>query len=313
MSVFFIATGLTSATLCQKSSKKIVDEVAQWNSQVNGQNPLQIEIAINHYSKKATKGANFRVLLLIEPSITWPKNSSKNFSHYDMVVAAGSFSNMVTPYPWFNRPDANASQTRGSSERKKRFTAIAADKYSWVPGELYSLRRRIARKFPDFVDLYGPGWNKGFLRRLKTTLGELAIILWSGRLPKLSGFISYLFLRVSSSGTIETKQEAYERNVFALVVENSLELRTEKLYDAVESGAIPVYVGPEVQDDIPADLYVLAEPTEAGIILAMRKALDMDVESWKASRKSWMASRSYLDSESERFRQMLLEISKKFE
>jgi enamine deaminase RidA (YjgF/YER057c/UK114 family) len=97
------------------------------------------------------------------------------------------------------------------------------------------------------------------------------------------------------------------------VIENSLELRTEKLYDAIESCSIPVYVGPDVEDGIPRGLYMQAEPTLSKVLAAMESAMHIDIEQWKTARDNWMKTESYLNSDTERFNQLLRELSDHFE
>jgi hypothetical protein len=310
---FFSVTGLTSASLCQKSKEKITDLIDNWNSQVGDETQNEIEISINHYRQLKKKAARFRVLLIIEPTVTWPKNRKKNMRHYDLVVAAAPSSQNLLTRPWFNRPVETFTETSDPALRKRKFTIVAADKYSLVSGELYSLRRLVAIRKSELIEVYGDGWERGAHERLRTLLGELLLVISSGRIPKFSGLINFLFQKVASQGVVATKQEAYNRNAFALVIENSMELRTEKLYDAIESCSIPVYVGPDVEDGIPRGLYIQAEPTLSKVLAAMESAMHVDIEQWKTARDNWMKTESYLNSDTERFNQLLRELSDHFE
>lgn len=309
----FIVSGLLSASLCQKSEERIIDVVADWNNQFSDDNSIITEISINHYRKSREPSARYRVLLMIEPSVTWPRNHKKSFSDYDLVIAAAPRSQNILSRPWFNKPINPPSEITDPKLRERKFTLIAADKFSWVRGELYSMRRSFAARHSDLIEVFGDAWDKGFWHRIRTLLGELILVIRSGFFPGFSGFMNYLLQRVSALGVVKTKQEAYNRNAFALVIENSMELRTEKLYDAIEACTIPVYVGPEVDDGIPRSLYIQSDPNESAVIAAMERVLEVDIEKWKKTRETWMASPSYQQSDSQRFQQVLWEISSQFE
>jgi hypothetical protein len=172
---------------------------------------------------------------------------------------------------------------------------------SFVRGELYSLRREIASKFQEDVDLYGFDWNKSMPSNLKTVLGELALTLKARKIPRLSGLKGFGYNFSNYCGASQEKLTPYSKNKFAIVIENSLELRTEKLYDSVEAGAIPLYVGPKVPEDIPENLFIHCEPNVDSIRRGMDSVKMIDIETWLSNRKAWMATSNYLDNSKTRY------------
>lgn len=97
---------------------------------------------------------------------------------------------------------------------------ISANKTSLHPLELYSARRAVAERFdreePSF-ELWGPGWETAGLRSWK--------------------------------GCADSKREVYHGVRFALCFENMRDARgyaTEKPFDALRWGTVPVYWGDEI-------------------------------------------------------------------
>jgi hypothetical protein len=140
---------------------------------------------------------------------------------------------------------------------------------------------------------------------LKKLLGEVLIWLRSGQKISLFGILSYFVEKVHSRGEVKNKFDAYSLNSFALVIENSMELRTEKLYDAIEMGAIPVYVGPDCSDGIPKELFIRCGPNLNEIRAAMDAARKIDKSSWLEIRQKWIESDDFRQSDETRMKAFL--------
>lgn len=304
--VVFKLTGLESATTCQKSNTLMFSVVEDWNrSHWTSVEPITIELSVNHYSRSLKSPAIRRVLLLLEPSVTWPLNKLGNFRFYDFVYASNSDLAGAKEVSWFNAPSDEGPFEPSQSDRADKFTVVAADKLSLIKGELYSLRRRAVCELSEQIEVFGSGWEANLARRVKKLFGELLISLSSGKPVSTDGIRPFLFWKVRSRGMVEHKHEAYSRNSYALVIENSLELRTEKLYDAIESGAIPVYVGPECSDGIPKELFVHAGPSIDEIKSAMTLARAIDKSDWHKTRKKWTESEDFKRSDVARMKAFL--------
>ena len=115
---------------------------------------------------------------------------------------------------------------------RKLITAITAFKRSDYPNELYSEREKAYRFFeenyPDDFDLYGWGWNK-------------------------NDFSSY-------KGTVKDKKELFHKYRFALCLENTKNLTdyvTEKIYDCLSAGIVPIYAGaPNIDEYVPHSCFI---------------------------------------------------------
>lgn len=119
----------------------------------------------------------------------------------------------------------------GMPFHERKFACImCGNRYSCDPNELYSTRRAIIsffnQKYPDLLDLYGPLWY--------------GISIHRGYAPdKLPCLQQYKF-----NFCLENT-----RNVSGYV--------TEKIFDAMQAGAVPIYEGASNIDDyIPSNCYV---------------------------------------------------------
>ncbi len=120
----------------------------------------------------------------------------------------------------------------GEPFSKRRFSCLlCGNKSSGYKGELYSQRVKIIQFFKnnsDIFELYGPGWES---KNLKVYRGE-----------------------------VPYKDEVLKRTKFNFCLENTSDSSgyiTEKIFDAFESGSIPIYQGPpNIAQYIPSDCYI---------------------------------------------------------
>lgn len=117
-------------------------------------------------------------------------------------------------------------------EQRKLVTGISANKCSKHPYELYSERAKIyeffEKNYPDSFDFYGVGWNK----------------------------MDHPCYR----GTVASKSEVYHQYRFAICLENTKNIKdyvTEKIWDCLCSGIVPIYGGAEnINEYIPSECYI---------------------------------------------------------
>ena len=134
--------------------------------------------------------------------------------------------------------------------RKSQITMIAANKVSPTTENLYNLRRIIASSLaPGTLKLYGPLWSESFLTQLRHRLAVLVFSLKSGYIPNLRSLFGDLGKSYPAAlGTVQNKHTVLRDSKFSLVIENSSENITEKLFDSIINGAIPIYIGPDLQE-----------------------------------------------------------------
>ena len=128
---------------------------------------------------------------------------------------------------------------------------ILANKFSASIGQNYALRRNtyvIKDNFGDYlVDLYGENWNRGIKYDLRHYLGQFV------RTPirKVDLASWYLLGTKQRNYFGQTKDKAKTASQYRinLVIENSREYVSEKLFEAHLSQNIVVYVGASLQSE----------------------------------------------------------------
>jgi len=143
------------------------------------------------------------------------------------------FDHVLTPF-WENE------------ERKKKIVVINGNhKPAIRQGELYSKRieAMAAMSRQGMVDLYGRGWSRWFSR------SSMWMPYWSNRKQLMSIY----------KGPCESKFEVLSSYEFCLCFEN-MDMdgyMTEKLFDCLYAGCIPIYYGdPNIADYIDSEIYL---------------------------------------------------------
>jgi hypothetical protein len=184
-------------------------------------------------------------------------------------------------------PEQYPSPSLVPFSKKKLLANISYNKYSSVPGELYSARREAIEYFeqhyPEHFDLFGVGW-RGAQDSPQHASGRGA------RHP-------------SYRGTVGNKWEVLPWYKFSLCYENSRDQPgcvTEKIFDCLRSDCMPIYWGAPniteyVDDDVFIDRRKFGSTEElASFIVSLSEG---EYEVWRGAVARYLAS--------ERFRQFL--------
>lgn len=193
-------------------------------------------------------------LLLFETELIRPDNwdlekhkyFKKIFTWNDKIVDGKK-------YVKFNFPNEIKSTPAGLLGRDKLLTSISGNKTSSHPLELYSARLEAIKWFSKYVPTefmyFGIGWDYPFSIKIQKGLAKLKLLQF---VPKNSS--------PSYGGRVDQKFEVLKKFKFALCFENGRDIDgyiTEKIFDCLFAGTIPVYWGASnIQDYIPEDCYV---------------------------------------------------------
>ena len=194
---------------------------------------------------------NRRILILWEPKIAVPRTySSKTLNNYGKIFTpsvdwAESLGAEKFLWPQLdlksNKPDFSNWELR-----KNKASIVLANKFSASRGELYSLRRQVAYKTQDqeLLDLYGSKWNLGFIYDFRHYFGNLI----RTPLNRINFSSSRYLMRKfrNFKGLSDNKFKTMGSYRISVVIENSADYISEKLFDSVSSGAITIYVGPKI-------------------------------------------------------------------
>ena len=147
---------------------------------------------------------------------------------------------------WTNRPFKHPLEDESQRNRQNRVAMIVGAHFRKARSNNgYGLRLQAMEEcgLDGPLDIFGNGWGRLQLR------SPLASAYWALNL-RFSG------IEVTSP---KKKHDVYSRYEFALCFENMAMLGyiTEKIFDALFSGCIPIYWGaPDITDYIPSDCFV---------------------------------------------------------
>lgn len=203
-----------------------------------------------------------RVLFLAEPRSIKPLQYRapflRMFTHvyspsslYPMPAFVATRAYSWSPW-WPSPPRFQAHESR----RLREIGMISGDKVSFIPGQQYELRRRVIQDWPRDAPAAlrpaGTGWQRAISAIVRTYLTEAARALGAGHAPK--GLIESLFRRVEILPLANqvlpfpgAQVDYLAQFEFALVIENEPTIVTEKFWQALEAGCIPLYFGPPLQ------------------------------------------------------------------
>lgn len=227
------------------------------------------------------------VLVINEPLVVTPEHGNpKVHLQFTNVYEVGR------PFasPFFKWPQAWNLKYFDNSERHNGVVAISANKFSFVPGELYSLRSRAYANLSDPIDVYGVGWDRPKFANLLKLGKDLQLALKGGQERLTFACVNSFRLKPTNLfGQVEDKLLTMSGYKVSLVIENSSDYMSEKLIDSLLAGAIPVYVGPSVEAfGIPEELVVPAEPNLDSIARAISFAREMDYAKWHERARKWV-------------------------
>lgn len=249
--------------------------------------------------KRLGLGSEYCTLVRLEPSVVLPANFTRSRKkQFSQIITVGGprskqdFASVNWPLIW---PSSSQLDKLFANERADRIVLINGNKMSLIKGELYSLRREAITAL-DTLDLYGTEWDSSFVSRLTTATKSFAHTVLSLKTPKLSGFRLWFQSYPKSRGIIADKLETMSKNKYALVIENSAEYMSEKLFDAFFAGCIPIYVGPNVAEyEIPKNLVLQAEPNLNSIKKSLDTARGMNFENFQQELRNFLSDEKTIE------------------
>jgi hypothetical protein len=255
--------------------------------------------SIKDYFSNPSKGNP--ILIRMEPQVVMPSNylsrgSSVNRSTISVGRLVPDVHSLIRwPITW----PKDQTWKNPVSNRLNRAIIVSANKFSFVKGELYSLRREAIAGL-DNLDVAGRLWMDS---KWSTILRILQVLIVSLRTPgELSlGSLGKWDLKPESYvGSPDSKINLMRKYRIALVVENDSSYMSEKLFDALLAGCIPVYVGPHPEQfGIWEGLVVNAEPNLESIREGIEIALKLDETVWRQKVHDFLTSNETLTNWSE--------------
>jgi len=245
-------------------------------------------------SLKNPGGRRDTVLVRLEPKVVLPSNYRKTItSSYKAVISVGGDPQLsINPIPWPQVWPNKPYWRIPSDSRKPRVITVSSNKFSFVRTQLYSLRRESIAKLP-MVDIAGRDWEESLLKTIVRAARQLLYCAANLEPIELWGMSKLVINPKNFIGALDEKAPTMSSYQYALVIENDQSYMSEKLFDALFAGCVPIYVGPDVSKfDIPKDLVIQAEPNIASIRLAVQKAELVNQDQWRQSLDYFLSSES---------------------
>lgn len=234
-------------------------------------------ISINHnmkdYQKFISNGGtpNRAILLRDEPISVFPAQFKSEVENlYSLVLTPGLRKELSGEFgfiPWPYESNANPNDPKTSdqklifeklaknkidsfaewSSRENQATIISANKVSAKKSNFYSFRRKIAHQSAELnLSIYGDLWNSSMLKKIRHRLAVLFFSIRTNGGFSIRSIYGNLHWRYESHGTVENKFETLLNSKFSIVLENSDTTISEKLFDAIIAGCVPIYFGPKL-------------------------------------------------------------------
>ncbi len=286
----FFGTNVTPSDLCRELGLQIVESVNQASRYIAFDiNPEELhQISLNGIDVSA------RTLLRFEPNIVWPANyDSRYVNQFARVIDIGKLENGSEDCEYW--PQFLQKSQIAVSEMKNRidrYILINSNKISLIPGELYSLRKKIAME-TDSIDLYGPGWSTSRTGNLFNWLRAFKFAILARVFPVMKTFVCFVKKPKRYLGVVDNKPLKMREYKYSIIIENSFDVVTEKIFDSFLSGTFPIYVGPNLDlIGVPANLYIRSTPTLLGLKKSMMEVRDINLENWRVQLQEWLNSDS---------------------
>ncbi len=246
-------------------------------------------ISFNHNPKlyrmflKSGGSKERSVLVRFEPDSVFPAQyTARVTKKYGLIISPGSSSSILQsdlqihwPYKYHLNPaepestdpslkDVLKSDSHARlftlenwEDRSHQLTMVAGNKVSSISRANYSLRRKLAKLLPPSVlNVYGPLWQGSLYQKIRHRLAVLVATIEQGSWPNLREIYGNLLRSYpTAKGPIIDKHALLQDSKFSLVIENSNSIVTEKIFDAIINGSLPIYVGPNLETvGLPSDL-----------------------------------------------------------
>jgi len=231
------------------------------------------------------------VLIRTEPRVVSPESYNQSrISDFDLITSMGTVDEVSGEVMYWPQVfDENVSTVIDDWQgRQDGAVIVASDKISFVPGELYSLRRDVIFAIPH-IDLFGYQWDRPFHEKLLVMLMEISIALRSATPLSVKAARNFFRRPTNYRGQVENKRATISSYKYCIVIENSATYVSEKLFDALFAGCIPIYVGPDLESfGFPAGLVIEVAANPSELAKGLETAKTKNVIAWDKLRLDYL-------------------------
>lgn len=238
---------------------------------------------------KLRNRTGLHILVVQEPRVVLPTNYRWWVRGFDAIHYLGFSVVPISRKAHLGRwPNCDMSSFAKTPATGNGVVLINSNKVSAVPGGLYKLRLTCFKEI-DQLELAGWGWRTPRLTKLPVALKTLALASLSLEKPQLGAVLRWVLASPLQVSEVEDKFKFLRKFGYALVIENSISYTSEKLFDALLAGVVPVYVGAPLPPVL-KNLVVTAEPDVESIREALEEARGIDKQVWNRARIRFLQS-----------------------
>jgi hypothetical protein len=231
-----------------------------------------VVVFMNHHEKMLKKLRKkylklITVMVIWESPVTRPGDfQAKKLKNYRLILTPTKVWTPDLNYVVFPWPQGQSTYNRKMfdefTNRDNRAIVFQNNKFSFIQGELYSLRRAIVGEFYQDLIVCGQGWNNSLAILLNLFRG----IIQAGKARKSLHFPRNVWVKAPNYlGIIAEKKELLEKFKITIVIENSMDYVSEKLFEALWAGCCVLYVGPNLKEHGLPDLAIQCPPSREAI------------------------------------------------
>jgi hypothetical protein len=148
---------------------------------------------------------------------------------------------------WVNPPYDYIRHNTEESLRTQEVVMVNSAKFSANHRSLYGFRRKVSKKLRLLgisYDLIGDNWKMSKKKELRERIWAVRKEFAAGNMPSLhEAFSDFFYNYPEYIGRVENKIHKMSKYKYAIIIENENDYISEKLFDAVAAGCVPIYVG----------------------------------------------------------------------
>jgi hypothetical protein len=248
----------------------------------------------DHFTWVAVDMDSYNILILAEPPAVFPRQYRDSvFQRFDCLITFGAERAKnygikhyfpCIPYEvgkFMHFENQIPKNFKIDYRLKQGIVMINSNKFSAIKSSNYRIRRKIAKEFkndPIFA-LYGK-WNLKKSVELRARFAALRNTIRSCNYPHFQEIFGQLFTNYRvKSDHVDNKFINISKYKFNLVIENQSDWITEKIFDSIKCGCVPLYIGPSLSNFPKLQkCAVLINPNKLDKLTLLEKISNQDIK-----------------------------------
>ena len=213
-----------------------------------------INFVFDYIGSKSDLPGKKNILVILEPRSVNPfQYQQKNLKKFDLVVAGSKIrAKTLGLSDYINCPIKFLPGLKDINKKNLDYVILNANKFSANSHSLYGVRRKFSRYLfssRQSYALFGLDWHMSKKKEVRERIWAIRKEIMTFSKPDIKEACSdFLYKYPEYRGAPVNKQEILKDAKFAVIVENEGDYISEKVFDAIFSGCVPIYVGPNLSE-----------------------------------------------------------------